>query len=292
MTLSDYQTRIESVLNRTLRDDSVPPLLLEAMRYSMLGGGKRVRALLVYAAGEAVNASLEQLDIVAAALECVHGYSLIHDDLPAMDDDDLRRGKPTNHKQFNEATAILAGDALLTFAFELINRDNSSLSDQQARKITQILSTCAGASGMVGGQQLDMLATGENLTQDALKNIHKHKTGALVRAAVICGGLCKPGDELASPVLESLDKYGANLGLAFQVIDDILDVEASTQELGKTSGADEQRGKATYPSTIGLQTSKKLAKNLYTQAIACTQTIGDNTRLLAEIAELVITRRN
>ena len=258
----------------------------------MLGGGKRVRALLVYAAGEAVNASLEQLDIVAAALECVHGYSLIHDDLPAMDDDDLRRGKPTNHKQFNEATAILAGDALLTFAFELINRDNSSLSDQQARKITQTLSTCAGASGMVGGQQLDMLATGENLTQDALKNIHKHKTGALVRAAVICGGLCKPGDELASPVLESLDKYGANLGLAFQVIDDILDVEASTQELGKTSGADEQRGKATYPSTIGLQTSKKLAENLYTQAIACTQTIGDNTRLLAEIAELVITRRN
>ena len=291
MNLIDYQSRIEVVLKRELTNSDIPSRLLQAMNYSTLNGGKRIRALLVYAAGEVVQAPLEQLDNVAAAIECIHSYSLIHDDLPAMDDDDLRRGKPTNHKQFDEATAILAGDALLTFAFELINNRDSHLSDTQARKISAILSESAGAIGMVGGQILDIQATGKELTQAQLEDMHRRKTGALIRAAAMCGGLCIESGNLNKEIAEKLESYANNIGLAFQVVDDILDIEASTEELGKTSGADIDLGKVTYPSLIGLDASKQLAKNLYNESIKSIHEIGENTELLSQIAELVISRR-
>ena len=291
MNLIDYQSRIEVVLKRELTNSDIPSRLLQAMNYSTLNGGKRIRALLVYAAGEVVQAPLEQLDNVAAAIECIHSYSLIHDDLPAMDDDDLRRGKPTSHKQFDEATAILAGDALLTFAFELINNRDSHLSDTQARKISAILSESAGAIGMVGGQILDIQATGKELTQAQLEDMHRRKTGALIRAAAMCGGLCIESGNLNKEIAEKLESYANNIGLAFQVVDDILDIEASTEELGKTSGADIDLGKVTYPSLIGLDASKQLAKNLYNESIKSIHEIGENTELLSQIAELVISRR-
>ena len=291
MNLIDYQSRIEVVLKRELTNSDIPSRLLQAMNYSTLNGGKRIRALLVYAAGEAVQAPLEQLDNVAAAIECIHSYSLIHDDLPAMDDDDLRRGKPTSHKQFDEATAILAGDALLTFAFELINHRDSNLSDTQARKISAILSESAGAIGMVGGQILDIQATGKELTQAQLEDMHRRKTGALIRAAAMCGGLCIESGNLNKEIAEKLENYANNIGLAFQVVDDILDIEASTEELGKTSGADIDLGKVTYPSLIGLDASKQLAKNLYNESIKSIHEIGENTELLSQIAEFVISRR-
>ncbi|MCL4162227.1 UNVERIFIED_CONTAM: hypothetical protein GTU68_005252 [Idotea baltica] len=258
------------------------------MRYSTLGGGKRVRALLVYAAGSALNAPFNKLDTVAAALECIHSYSLIHDDLPAMDDDDLRRGKATNHKQFDEATAILAGDGLLTLAFELINSKKSGLTDSQAREISYTLSQCAGPSGMVGGQMLDIKATSTPLTQAQLENMHRCKTGALIRAAVICGALC--ADSYNQEKISQLTKYADNIGLAFQVVDDILDIESSTEQLGKTSGADQNLGKSTYPSILGLEKSKLLAKNLYQEAIASISSISDNTELLEALAKLVVNR--
>lgn len=286
--LSELQTRVEQILNGALASRNTPQRLQDAMRYSTLGGGKRVRALLAYAAGTALNAPLERVDAVAAALECIHSYSLIHDDLPAMDDDDLRRGKASNHVKYDEATAILAGDALLTLAFELINADESSLNNQQARKITLELAQQAGRVGMVGGQTLDILATDQDVALADLEDIHRRKTGALIQAAVICGAQC--GDHVSDQQLSALKKYASALGLAFQVVDDILDVESSTGILGKTSGADIAMGKSTYPAILGLEESKQLAQKLYHQAIASVDSISDNSELLKELAQLVVKR--
>lgn len=287
--VAQFQQRIEAVLDSALDNSDIPDRLLAAMRYATLGGGKRVRALLVYAAGIATHAPLAKLDAVAAALECIHSYSLIHDDLPAMDNDDLRRGKPTCHRQFDEATAILAGDALLTLAFEIVNTESSGLTDTQTRRITQTLASCAGSIGMVGGQMLDMQATQQQQSLAALENMHQRKTGALIRAAVLCGGYC--ADTYAQSTIKHLTQYADNIGLAFQVIDDVLDIESSTQELGKTSGADQSHGKSTYPALIGLAESKQLAQKLYQQAIASIDSIGDNTSLLVALADLVVTRK-
>jgi geranylgeranyl pyrophosphate synthase len=272
----------------------------QAMSYSTLNGGKRIRASLCYASGLALGAEIESIDPVAQALECIHAYSLIHDDLPAMDDDDLRRGKPTCHKAFDEATAILAGDALQTLAFELIASPSNSLSDSQVRSISYRLSQAAGQNGMVGGQMLDMLATqSPNAEQDSLsvdnqlktlEAIHKNKTGALITASVICGALC--AKTVASEYIDALTTYANSIGLAFQVIDDILDIESSTEELGKMSGADQLLGKLTYPSLIGMEQSKLLADNLFQQAIESLSTIGDNTELLFDIAKQIIHRTN
>jgi len=296
--MRDIQQRIERILDDTLSQSDVPSRLHEAMRYSTLCGGKRLRALLVYAAGEAVGAPVERLDAVAVALECIHAYSLIHDDLPAMDNDDLRRGKPTSHIQFDEATAILAGDALLTLAFETIA--TSELSDRQARLVSKQLAKCAGQSGMVGGQMLDIQATlnskeqhQANLAQ--LEDMHRRKTGALINAAVTCGAICA-NDHESSDALPRLQEYSNRLGLAFQVVDDILDIESTTQQLGKPSGSDLELGKTTYPSLIGLEESKQLAKNLYHEAIESLQPISDNsessasTNLLVDLASLVVNR--
>lgn len=305
--MREFQSRNQDVLENILNEPSIPTRLREAMQYSTLSGGKRFRAMLAYASGIAVDAPLEKLDIVAASLECIHAYSLIHDDLPAMDDDDLRRGIATNHIKFDEATAILAGDGLLTFAFELINRPSSPFNDTECRRISAELSKHAGPVGMVGGQMLDIEATEKEITQQQLEDIHQRKTGALIRAAVLCGALC--GDTMCSEsvnstLLNAFDDYAISLGLAFQVVDDILDIESSTEELGKTSGADIALGKATYPALIGLDNSKKLAEKLYHQAIASIATISDNTppiirhsaldktQLLKNLADLVVKRKN
>jgi len=284
---NDYQTRIEHVLDTALNNSDTPAHLQKAMRYSTLGGGKRVRAMLVYAAGLALNAPLSRLDAVAAALECIHSYSLIHDDLPAMDDDDLRRGKATNHKKFDEATAILTGDALLTLAFELINAEQT-LSDAQARQISLMLTNYSGRAGMVGGQMLDMAAESKNLLRDELENMHSLKTGALIRAAVTGGALC--ADKESPENLYALDNYAQKIGLAFQVVDDILDVESSTEILGKTTGADQAMSKSTYPALIGLEASKRLAQELYENAIASLSNISSDTSMLVDLASLVISR--
>ena len=277
------------MLDKILTSPDIPERLLAAMRYSTLSGGKRIRAMLVYAAGLAVNAPMARLDAVAAALECIHSYSLIHDDLPSMDNDELRRGQATNHIEFDEATAILAGDALLTQAFEIISSKESELADHQLRKICQKLAVSAGSTGMVGGQMLDILATNVSLSAVQLENMHKRKTGALISASVICGALCS--DHCSRDTIKALDTYANSIGLAFQVVDDILDVESSTEILGKSSGVDEALGKSTYPSLIGLKESKDLAENLYQSAIASIAGIGDNAGQLAELAELIVKRQ-
>ena len=287
-TMRDYQTRIQSVLESSLNNADVPERLRSAMQYSTLSNGKRFRALLVYAAGISVNAPMSRLDHVAAAVECIHAYSLIHDDLPAMDDDELRRGQPTNHIQFDEATAILAGDALQTLAFEIIAAPSSGLSDVQARTILLKLAQSSGQIGMVGGQMLDIQATDKQLSRNSLEDVHRRKTGALINASVICGALSS--DSVSDEQLRELSNYADNIGLAFQVVDDILDIESSTQELGKPSGSDIEMGKSTYPSLIGIQESKKLATNLYKESIVSIASIGDNTQLLEDLAELVVKR--
>jgi len=284
----EYQNRIQSVLETALSNADVPERLREAMRYSTLSGGKRFRALLVYAAGAALNAPLERLDAVAAALECMHAYSLVHDDLPAMDNDDLRRGVATSHIKFDEATAILAGDALQALAFELIANDQSDLSDAQSRAICLKLAQSSGQVGMVGGQMLDILATDQTLERAALENVHRRKTGALINAAVICGALC--ANSVSDSQLSQLARYADAIGLAFQVVDDVLDIESSTEELGKPSGSDLEMGKSTYPALIGLQKSKKLATKLYQDSIVSIASIGDNTQLLEDLAKLVVER--
>ena len=287
-TMREYQTRIQSVLESSLNNADVPERLRSAMQYSTLSNGKRFRALLVYAAGLSVDAPMSRLDHVAAAVECIHAYSLIHDDLPAMDDDELRRGQPTNHIQFGEATAILAGDALQTLAFEIIAAPSSGLSDVQARTILLKLAQSSGQIGMVGGQMLDIQATDKQLSRNSLEDVHRRKTGALINASVICGALSS--DSVSDEQLRELSNYADNIGLAFQVVDDILDIESSTQELGKPSGSDIEMGKSTYPSLIGIQESKKLATNLYKESIVSIASIGDNTQLLEDLAELVVKR--
>jgi geranylgeranyl pyrophosphate synthase len=286
----EYQTRTQATLDSALSDPQVPERLLEAMRYSTLSSGKRVRALLVYAAGHAVDAPVQRLDAVAAAMECIHAYSLIHDDLPAMDDDDLRRGLPTNHIKFDDATAILAGDALQSIAFSIINSPKSGLSNRQCRLISQSLAQAAGPAGMVGGQMLDILATQQTLDQLQLEEVHRGKTGALISAAVECGALCS--NNPSTEQLKALNNFASRIGLAFQVVDDILDIESSTEQLGKTSGADLALGKSTYPALLGLNESKKLAEKLYHEGVASLDAIGDNSLLLRDLADLIVRRKH
>lgn len=286
--MREYQSRTQQVLDQALSDIDVPDRLRESMRYSTLSNGKRVRALLVYAAGLAVDAPLSRLDALAAALECIHAYSLIHDDLPAMDDDDLRRGLNTNHIEYDEATAILTGDALQALAFELISSEKSTLSDAQARKISLKLAQSSGPAGMVGGQILDIQATDKSLTRKQLENVHRRKTGALINAAVMCGAMCS--DCVNEEQLNKLNDYANKIGLAFQVVDDVLDIESTTEELGKPRGSDQAMGKSTYPALIGLTESKQLAENLYQESIVSIASISDNTQLLEELAMLVVKR--
>ncbi|MEZ5450835.1 MAG: (2E,6E)-farnesyl diphosphate synthase [Thiolinea sp.] len=287
-TLQAYQQRIEEVLDRVLPVSAIQPARLhEAMRYSVLNGGKRMRPLLVYATGQALEVPLSRLDIPAAAIELMHVYSLIHDDLPAMDDDVLRRGKPTCHCAFDEATAILAGDALQPLAFQLLAAapELDIPASQRLQMIGQ-LALAAGSRGMVGGQAIDLAAVGKPLTELELENMHIHKTGALIRACVLLAAYC--ADDLEPAVLSRLDHFAKCLGLAFQVQDDILDVESDTQTLGKTRGADAAAGKPTYPSIMGMAAAKAKLGELYQEAMAALD--GLQAPLLLEIAEFTVKR--
>ncbi|MDH3525981.1 MAG: (2E,6E)-farnesyl diphosphate synthase [Gammaproteobacteria bacterium] len=260
------QARLETSLSHWLPPAETHPAALHAaMRYAVLGGGKRIRPTLVYASGQAVGSDWEQLDAPACAVEFIHAYSLVHDDLPAMDDDDLRRGKPSCHKAFGEAEAILAGDALQTLGFYVLTHDKSACDSVTRLRMIEAIALAAGSRGMVGGQMIDLAAAGRQLDIAELEDMHIHKTGALIRASVVLGALTRPG--LAAETLERLDHYAKCIGLAFQIRDDILDVEGETDILGKRSGADLSLHKSTYAALIGLDDAKQRAKELHEEAM-------------------------
>ena len=282
--LKGYRARVEDVLARTLPSaETLPTDLHEAMRYATLGGGKRLRACLVYATGEALGAALEALDPAAAAVELIHAYSLVHDDLPCMDDDDMRRGRPSCHKAFGEATALLAGDALQTEAFTVL-ATAEMLSARARIRMVEELARASGSLGMAGGQALDLKA-GPVATIEMLEERHGRKTGALIHAAVRLGALTA-----APEIPAALDDYGRALGLAFQIADDLLDVEGVAMVVGKTIGADAAAGKATFASVLGVAEARRRAHGLYEDGLASLRFLGDNGRLLATIAHYAVER--
>jgi farnesyl diphosphate synthase len=284
--MGGLQARMEGVLARVLPAAHVAPARLhDAMRYATLEGGKRVRPLLAFAAGEVSGAAAERLDIAAAAVELIHAYSLVHDDMPSMDDDVLRRGKPTVHVEYDEATALLVGDALQSLAFQLLAEHK--LADDQLEMV-RTLALAAGSRGMAGGQAIDLESTGKLLTLPELEFMHIHKTGALIRAAVLLGAAC---GQLAAEQRQKLDKYAKAIGLAFQVVDDVLDCDANTATLGKTAGKDSKQGKPTYVSAIGLPRAKQMAEELRADAHAALEGIGPRARRLAEMADFIVLRK-
>jgi len=285
-----YQQRVDKALDNFLPSASIQPTRLhESMRYAVLNGGKRVRPLLVYLTGQVLEIKENILDVPACAVECIHAYSLVHDDLPAMDDDDLRRGKPTCHKAFDEATAILAGDALQTLAFHLLSHAEN-LSNNQKIKMIEALALASGSRGMAGGQAIDMDSVGKSLNLVELENMHIHKTGALIRASVKLGALSSANIEQES--LDKLDHYAKCIGLAFQIQDDILDVESSTELLGKQQGADAAHGKSTYPTVLGMRGAKQMANELVEQALNALADFDSKADPLRWIAEYIITRKH
>ena len=285
----EYQQRIEGVLARALEiDGGATPRLLEAMRYSTLAGGKRVRPVLVYATGEALGAPLERLDAAAAAVELIHVYSLVHDDLPAMDDDDLRRGRPTCHRAFDEATAILTGDALQARAFEVLAQAPSTISANARIEMLRVLADAIGTRGMAGGQAIDLAAVKQALIEPALERMHRQKTGALIQASVELGAISAGLVDAAEHA--ALAEFGAEIGLAFQIQDDILDVEGNTDTLGKRAGADAERVKPTYPSVLGLEASRSQAAARRDRAIAALAPWGARYANLREFACFLVAR--
>ena len=289
--LKDIQARINQFLEEQLNQvDTQPAPLADAMKYALLLGGKRIRPFLVYATGRMLGASMNQLDYVAAAIEAVHAYSLIHDDLPAMDNDSLRRGEPTCHIAFDEATAILAGDALQAFAFETLT-NATALSAEQKVRLVHALSHAAGAQGMCLGQSLDLISEHKSVSLTELERIHNSKTAALLSAALIMGFICSP--RYSDKQLErQLARYGAAIGLAFQVQDDILDIEGESSVLGKTVGADLASDKSTYPKLLGLDGAKQKAQDLYQIALSELDRIPFNSVALRALAEFIIHRKN
>ncbi len=261
----------------------------EAMRYSTLGGGKRIRPLLIYATGVATGQDLDQLDGPACAVEMIHVYSLIHDDLPCMDDDDLRRGKPTCHKAFGEATAVLAGDALQALAFKVLTTDPAMTDDPAIRlKMIATIATAAGYQGMAGGQAIDLDSVGKKLTLIELEEMHIYKTGELIRAAVNMAASNRP--DLDPVLARGLNRYAECIGLAFQIRDDILDIEGDTKTLGKQSGADQALGKPTFPDIIGLSESKARLRELHQQALAALDGFDERADILRDIANYIVAR--
>lgn len=288
--IGTYRTRIETVLDRCLAlPDSGTARLREAMRYSTLGGGKRLRPLLVYFTGESLGAELEQLDAPAAAVELIHVYSLVHDDLPAMDDDDLRRGRPTCHRAYDEATAILVGDALQALAFAVLANDAGDAAHNAARLgMIRILARAAGTAGMAGGQAIDLISVGQRLGIEALENMHNRKTGALIQGSVLLGAVA--AGVMGGEEFRALERFGADIGLAFQIQDDILDVEGDVQLLGKSIGADAARSKPTYPSTAGLDRAHARAFELCDLAVSTLAPLGARGQALADLARFVVSR--
>ncbi|KJY92330.1 geranyl transferase [Vibrio neptunius] len=265
--------------------------LIEAMRYGLLLGGKRARPFLVYITGQMLGCKMEELDTPASAIECIHAYSLIHDDLPAMDDDELRRGQPTCHIKFDEATAILTGDALQTLAFTILADGELSPEAENYRiKMVKALAEASGANGMCLGQALDLAAEGQKVSLAELENIHRNKTGALMKCAIRLGALA--AGQKGSEVLPQLDQFADAIGLAFQVQDDILDIISDTETLGKPQGSDQDLGKSTYPALLGLDGAVNKAHTLLTEALQALEAIPYNTELLEEFARYVIERKN
>lgn len=290
--LQACQARVEHALAQWLPPGSVQPTDLHAaMRYSVLGGGKRVRAVLAYGAAEALGFAPSLADAPACAVEIIHAYSLIHDDLPAMDDDDLRRGRPTNHKVFGEAVATLAGDALQALAFHVLASDRVMPADAAGRlEMVNTLAMASGSRGMAGGQAIDLAAEGMALSLPELENMHIHKTGALIRASVLLGARCAPG---ASPAqLAALDTYGKCIGLAFQIHDDVLDETGDTATLGKPQGSDRARHKSTFPALLGLAASRTRAQELCDEAVAALTPFGERASLLADLARYIVSRNH
>ena len=290
--MTAWQARVDNALENWLPSPEIEPFRLhQAMRYSVLNGGKRMRPILVYAAGLALEVPEARLDAPACAIECIHAYSLIHDDLPAMDDDDLRRGKPTCHRAFDEATAILAGDALQALAVHTLSQGlDSEIPAEQRLTMIDLLAVSSGSRGMAGGQALDLEAVGKTLSEAQLENMHIHKTGALIRTSVLFGVLSSLHADEA--VKSKLDHYAKCVGLAFQIHDDVLDETADTHTLGKTQGADRARNKPTYPAIIGLEASVKLAEELANEAIDSLSGFDDNATPLRQLARYVVERRN
>lgn len=289
--IEQWRSRADTALQRWLPGETtLPETLHRAMRYAVFNGGKRIRPILTYAAGNAVGAMPADLDVPACAVELVHAYSLVHDDLPAMDDDDLRRGKPTVHKAFDEATAILTGDALQSLAFHLLAHylDNRIPAEQRLEMI-DTLAIASGSRGMAGGQAIDLAAVGRDLNIAELENMHVHKTGALIRASVKLGALCLPG--VQAEALRQLDHYAKCIGLAFQIQDDVLDVEGETEILGKTRGADIARNKPTYPALLGLDGAKKMAAELIGDALQTLSTWDHTAEPLRWIAQYIVQRQ-
>jgi farnesyl diphosphate synthase len=282
------QTRTEAALDRYLPPSQIAPERLhQAMRYSVLGGGKRVRALLAHAAGELCGAKPETVDAAASAVELIHAYSLVHDDLPCMDGDDLRRGKPSCHKQFDDATALLVGDALQSLAFQVLG-EPGLLSDTATQlEMSHLLAVASGSRGMAGGQAIDLASVGLELTQSELEFMHIHKTGALIRVAALLGAHCGQQD---GSRIAALDHYAKSVGLLFQVVDDILDSEADTATLGKTAGKDAAQNKPTYVTILGLERARQLARELHESALEQLAPFGDQALRLEQLAAFIMQR--
>lgn len=291
--LKEQCNLIDKSLDRFLpKETELPHSVHKAMRYSIFAGGKRVRPILMLAACQAVGGNAEHAIPAACAMEMIHTYSLIHDDLPAMDDDDFRRGNPTSHKVFGEAVAILAGDALLTEAFKLISDPRFSKDSEASARLAVIheIATCAGSYGMVGGQTVDMENEGKpDIDLPTVQYIHTHKTGALIKASVVAGALLGCADEKK---LAAITRYGEAAGLAFQIADDILDIEGTTEEIGKDAGSDQARGKATYPAVIGLAAAKLEAQAMMDEAMRALEIFGAEADPLREIASYIVNRKN
>ncbi|MGB0204399.1 MAG: (2E,6E)-farnesyl diphosphate synthase [Neptuniibacter sp.] len=285
--LGVYQQTVDSYLNQCIDKDSIDPPLQEAMLYSLFNGGKRVRPALIYIVNKMLGGTLEQANSSAAAIECIHSYSLVHDDLPAMDDDDLRRGKPTCHIAFDEPTAILVGDALQCLAFELIANDTNLNTDTRIRLI-QMLSNASGHQGMVVGQAFDLRNVGKPLTLEQLEAMHQHKTGALLKCAVLMGAVVS--GNVTDEQLKQLEFYAEAIGLAFQVQDDILDIEGDASVIGKPQGSDLEKDKPTYPALLGLEGAKLKLQQLHEQAISALESFGDSADELKALADFIVQR--
>lgn len=289
--LSEWRARIERELAARLPPAQTPPARLhEAMRYSVLGGGKRVRPALVYAAAAALGVPAERVDGAACSVELIHAYSLVHDDLPAMDDDDLRRGRPTCHKAFDEATAILVGDALQVLAFEILTSGPGLPDDPAVRlELVQLLASASGTHGMAGGQALDLAAMGRALSLTEVEDMHARKTGALIHACVMMAGACCTG--LSAARRKALDDYARHIGLAFQIQDDLLDIEGDPGLLGKATGADSALNKPTYPLVAGIEAARARTRELHRQALAALERVGLHSGPLAAISDWLVLRR-
>ncbi|HSI46418.1 MAG TPA: farnesyl diphosphate synthase [Methylophilus sp.] len=280
-----HQQQIEDALARAMPSENTQPARLHAaMRYAVLDGGKRVRALLSYAAAELVGAPVRSADAAAMAVELIHAFSLVHDDMPCMDDDDLRRGKPSCHKQYGDATALLVGDALQSLAFQVIADTNATL----ALKQVQVLAQATGSIGMCGGQSIDLQSTGQLLTRNELETMHQYKTGALIRAAALLGAYA--AESTSEAHINLLNQYSQNMGLAFQVVDDILDATADTQTLGKTAGKDALQEKSTYVSLLGIDEANALVKRLYEQTLQLLAGFNKQADPLRGIARFICER--